>query len=64
MHRDRMEHPLQRPFAAHLARLRRRLGHAVEHLEQMPVRTLVLVDRHETRKATSEVAGQRLALAT
>jgi hypothetical protein len=56
-----MEHALQRPFAAHLAPLGRRLRHAVEHLEQVPVRTLVLVDRHETRKATSEVVRQNLA---
>jgi copper transport protein len=51
--RDRVQNRLERPIAADLASRRRRLGHAVEHLEQMPVRALVLVDRHQGGKATS-----------
>src|SRR5439155_18888489 len=60
VHRDRVQHALQRRRAAHLAVLRRGLRHAVEDLEQVPVRTLVLVDRHGRRKATS--VGSRYSL--
>ena len=48
MHRDGVQHDLQRPLAAHLARGRPRFSHPVEHLEQMPVGTLVFVNRHRT----------------
>ena len=41
-----MEHALERLGAADLAGRRARLGHAVEHLEVVAVRALVLVDRH------------------
>ena len=54
MHRDRVQNALQRPRAAHLARLRARLHHAVEHLEQMAVRAFVLIDRHGIGKASIE----------
>jgi hypothetical protein len=33
-------------FAADLARLRRRIGHALENLENVPLRALVLIDGH------------------
>src|SRR5919204_6123989 len=54
MHRDRVEHDLDRPFAADLAGVRRRIGHALKPLESMASRTPVLVDRHEGRLATSQ----------
>ena len=50
-----------RPAAGHPHRPRSRragLRHAVEHLEQMTVRALVLVDRHGTGKASSEACRQ------
>ena len=43
---DGMQHALERSGAADFTLLRARLVHAVEHLEQVPVRALVLVDRH------------------
>jgi hypothetical protein len=43
---DRKEDAFHRRLATDLAFLRARLTHAVEHLEQVPVRALVLVDRH------------------
>jgi hypothetical protein len=46
MDRDRVEDPLERTFAADLAHLRRGIGHALENLENMPLRALVLVDGH------------------
>src|SRR5262249_60282959 len=51
--RNRVEHAHERRSVADLALRRARLVHAVEDLEQMPVRAFVLVDRHRTRKATS-----------
>ena len=54
-----MQDALQRPRAADLAHARARLRHAVEHLEQVPVRTLVLVDRHGIGKASSGYARER-----
>ena len=50
---DRVQHPLQRRGVADLAAHRAGLVDPVEHLEQMPVRALVLVDRHQTGKASS-----------
>ena len=47
-----MEHLLERRGAADLADLRVRIGHAMEHLEQMPVRTAEFVDRHGKIKAS------------
>ena len=46
--------------AADLAYRRARLTHAVEYLEQMPVRTLVFVDRHGTPKASSRLHQLRV----
>ena len=46
VHRDRVEHALDGARAAHLAHLDRRVAHALEHLEHMPLGALVLVDRH------------------
>ena len=48
-------HALERRRTADFASLRARLAHAVEHLEQMPIRALVLVERHRTRKGTSRL---------
>ena len=47
-----MEHLQERRRAADLADLRIRIGHPVEHLEQVPVRTAELVDRHGKIKAS------------
>src|SRR5581483_1454254 len=58
-HCDRVQDALKRRGAAHLARLRAVLRHAVEHLEEMTVRALVLVDRHGSGKAS---ARQRASL--
>ena len=58
MHRHRMEDDLQRPLSTDLAGSRPCLRHAVEHLEQMTVRALVLVDRHGTGKASIEARRQ------
>src|SRR5581483_3489857 len=46
VHGDGMQDALQRTFATHLARRGPVLGHAVEHLEEMAVGALVLIDRH------------------
>ncbi len=46
VHRHRVENLGQRPLAAHLADLRVRVGHPVEHLEEMAVRATVFVDGH------------------
>ena len=59
-----MENDLQRSFTTDLARGRARLRHAVEHLEQMTVRALVLVDRHGTGKASSEACTQPCGVAS
>ena len=48
MDRDRVQDPLERPLAADLADLRRVVGHLLEDLEDMPLRALVFVDRHQT----------------
>ena len=48
MDRDRVQDSLERPLAADLADLRRVVGHLLEDLEEMPIRALVLVDRHWT----------------
>ncbi len=63
MNGDGVEHPLEWLGAAHLAAVGAGLGHAVEHVEQMPVRALVLVDRHRTGKASSGLGGDSLARA-
>ncbi len=59
-----MEDDLQRSFATDLAGGGACLRHAVEHLEQMTVRALVLVDRHGTGKASSEACRQPRAVAS
>ena len=48
MDRDRVQDPLEGALAADLADLRRVVGHLLEDLEEMPVRALVFVDRHQT----------------
>ena len=44
--RDRVQHLLDRTLAADLADLRGRVVHPVEELENVPVRTAILVDGH------------------
>ncbi len=61
VNRHRMEHTLERLGTADLAPVRARIRHAVEDLQQMPVRALVLVDRHRPGKASSGSGGARLA---
>ena len=63
MHRDRVEHALERLCATHLAAIGRRFRHAVEHLEEVAVRALVLVDRHRTGRLAASSKGGTLALA-
>jgi hypothetical protein len=46
---DRVQNASHRAFAALRTSLRRRLVDAVEKLEKMPVRALVLIDRHPPR---------------
>ena len=58
-----MQDALQRRFAADLADPGAVLVHAVDHLEQVPVRALVLVDRHGSGKASSGVRSRTLARA-
>ena len=53
MDRHRVEDDLQRPLAALRTHRRPRLGHAVERVEEMPVRAFVLVDRHGSGKAST-----------
>ena len=53
MHGDRMQHDLERRRATRLARVWSGLRHAVEDLEQVPVRALVLVDGHGSGKAST-----------
>ena len=60
MHRDRMENALHGPLTADLARRRPVLCHPVNHLEEVPVRTAVLVERHGSGKAST---GHRVSLA-
>src|SRR5207248_5954833 len=55
MHRDGVEHALERTFATDLTPVRRRVGHALKEFERMPVWTAILVDGHGARKATSGV---------
>ena len=62
MHGDRMQHTDERRRAAHLACFGPGLAHAVEYLEDMPVRTLVLVERHGSGKASSGPRRFRLAV--
>ncbi len=50
MDRDGIEHRLDRRGAADGARLRRRLGDALEDFEDVPVRALVFVGRHENER--------------
>src|SRR5206468_3976549 len=57
VHRDRMQHALQRRRPAHLARGRAVLRHSVNDLEEVAVGALVLVERHGSGKATSGTAG-------
>ena len=68
MHRHRVEHALHRPLAADFARVGRRVAHALEQLEDVPVRAAVLVNRHELAKLSAvtlrrPLAIQRLAVA-
>ena len=58
-----MEHALERLAAAHLTAVGPGLRHTVENLEQMPIRALVLVDRHPTRKASSGFGSDTLTRA-
>jgi copper transport protein len=60
MHRDRMKNPLQGRRATDLARRRPVLCHPVDHLEEVTVRTAVLVERHGSGKAS---IGHRVSLA-
>jgi len=60
VHRDRMKNSLQRRGTADFARRRPVLRHPVDHLEEVPVGTAVLVDRHGSGKASS---GRRVSLA-
>jgi hypothetical protein len=46
MHRDRVEDALDRPGAARLTTLWRRIAYLLEQLKDVSVRTTVLVDRH------------------
>jgi hypothetical protein len=46
MDRDRVQDTLNRAFAADLTDLHRILRHLLKDLENVPVRTLVLVDGH------------------
>ncbi len=55
---NRLQHDPQRPFPTNLTRGRARFRHAVEDLEEVPVRALVLIDRHGTGKASTEASGQ------
>jgi copper transport protein len=50
---DGVQHDLERRSATDLARLGPGLRHAVEDLEQVPVRALVFVDGHGSGKASS-----------
>jgi copper transport protein len=59
VHRDRVQDPLHRGCAADLARRRTILCHPVDHLEEVPVRTAVLVERHGSGKAST---GHRVSL--
>ena len=59
MHRDRMQNPLERGRAAYLALRRPVLCHPVDHLEEVPVWTAVLVERHGSGKAST---GHRVSL--
>ena len=59
-----MEDDLERPFPTHLTRGRPCFRHAVEHLEQMTVRALVLIDRHGTGKASSGTCTQPCRVAS
>src|SRR6266511_1511440 len=54
VHRDRLEDALERALAALFACLRRGVAHALEDLEDVPLRTLVLVDGHRPRLATAQ----------
>src|SRR5512146_1019605 len=55
-----MKNPLQRRSAADLTRRRSVLCHPVDHLEEVTVRTAVLVERHGSGKAS---IGRRVSLA-
>ena len=59
MHRHRMQNPLERGRTAHLALRRPVLCHPVDHLEEVPVRTAVLIERHGSGKAST---GHRVSL--
>ena len=48
-----MQNPLQRRLAAHLAHGRPVLRHPVDHLEEVPVGTAVLIERHGSGKAST-----------
>jgi hypothetical protein len=50
VHRDRVEHLLDWRSAADLARLRRRIVKALKQLENVSVRTTVLVDWHRAER--------------
>jgi len=55
-----MENPLQRRRTTDLARRRSVLCHPVDHLEEVTVRTAVLIERHGSGKAST---GHRVSLA-
>jgi copper transport protein len=62
MHRHWMQHDHERRLAADLARRGAWLRHAVKRFEHMPVRALVLVDRHARRKASTGFRRHRLGV--
>jgi hypothetical protein len=49
-----MEDADQRPLAANLTHLWSRLGDAVEQFEDVPLRTLVLIDRHPSSRIVAD----------
>src|SRR5207237_3464059 len=57
--RDGVKHAYERRRPTDLTALRAGLVHAVEDLEQMPVRTLVLVDRHGGRRLAARPEATR-----
>lgn len=68
MHRHRVEDALDRPLAAHLAPLGRRVADPLEQLEDVPVRAAVLVNGHKLAKLSEvtlrrPLSLQRLAIA-
>ena len=64
MHRDREEDAAHRPDAAHLTDLGARFGHPVDHLDEVTVRALVLVERHGGARLAPQVVRQALRVAS